>query len=107
MSTWFSLLEPVTNWGLVRELSVVVLCGLWLVELEGFCVHFQLFLPGGHLDIHVDGGGVPLGVENLTLSQWPRCTKKTPCHKYLTKNVHMHTLSQYFSVAGAQIAGLS
>ena len=36
---------------------------------------------GGALDFHVDGGGgVPLGVENLTLSQCARCTKYTPCH---------------------------
>ena len=37
---------------------------------------------GGALDFHVDGGGVPLGVENLTMSQCARCTKK-------------YTLSQY------------
>ena len=26
------------------------------------------------------GRGVPLGVENMTLSQCARCTKNTPCH---------------------------
>ena len=31
------------------------------------------------------GRGVPLGVENLTLSQTARRTKNTPCHNYLTK----------------------
>ena len=45
----------------------------------------NLFVPqgggGGHSTFTVDGGGgVPLGVENLTLSQCARCTKNTPCH---------------------------
>ena len=35
---------------------------------------------GGGLYFHVNGGGgVPLWVENLTLSQCARCTKNTPC----------------------------
>ena len=65
--------------------------------------------PGGALDFHVDGGGgVPLGVENLTLSQCARCTKITPCHNIpYYKCSYAYTLSQYCTVAGAQIAGLS
>ena len=35
---------------------------------------------GGSLDFHLDGGGgVPLGVENRTLSQTTRRAKNTPC----------------------------
>ena len=37
---------------------------------------------GGALDFHVDGGGVPLGVENLTLSQTARCTRNTTLSQY-------------------------
>ena len=37
---------------------------------------------GGHSTFQVDGGGggVPLGFENLTLSQCARRTQNTPCH---------------------------
>ena len=41
------------------------------IKVDSLCYN----KPGG-------GGGVPLGVENLTLSQCVRCTKNTPCHNY-------------------------
>ena len=37
---------------------------------------------GGALDFHLGRGGVPLGVENLTLSQTTRRAKNTPCPNY-------------------------
>ena len=50
----------------------------------------------GALDFQM-GRGVPLGVQNLTLSQTARHTNTTPCHNIplVTKNFHMHTLLQY------------
>ena len=61
---------------------------------------------GGELYFHVNGGGVPLWVENLTLSQCARCTKKYTLHvtiiDTLLKMFIMHTLSQYCTVACAR-----
>ena len=49
---------------------------------------------GGALDFQVDGGGgVPLGFENLTLSQCARRTKNTPCHNIPYKKLAYDTLS--------------
>ena len=55
----------------------------------------SLDTPGGGHSTFIVDGEVPLGVENLTLSQCARCTQIHPVTIYLTENFHMHTLSQY------------
>ena len=50
------------------------------------------FPGGGALDFQVDGG-VPLGFENLTLSQCARRTKNTPWHNIPYKKLAYDTLS--------------
>ena len=57
------------------------------------------FIPGGggHSTFKWTGGGVPLGFENLTLSQCARRTKNTPCHNIPYKKLAYlyDTLSYY------------
>ena len=65
---------------------------------------------GGALDFHVDGGGGGGGAAGGRKPDpvaMRGAQKHTPVTIYLTKNIHMHTLSQYFTVADAQIATLS
>ena len=63
---------------------------------------------GGALDFHVDGGGgggAAGGRKPDPVAMRSVHNKYTLSQSYtLLKNVHMHTLSQYCTVAGAQIA---
>ena len=57
--------------------------------------------PGGggggtRLSCERGGGGVPLGVENLTLSQCARCTKNTLCRNALGAQ-KIHTVTIYLT----------
>ena len=56
---------------------------------------------GGHSTfMWTGGGGVPLGVENLTLSQTARCTKNTPCHNipYCRTSKKITTMHKLYSM---------
>ena len=48
---------------------------------------------GGGTRLSSGRGGVPLGFENLTLSQCARRTKNTPCHNIPYKKLAYDTLS--------------
>ena len=62
----------------------------------------------GVLGFHVDGGGGAAGGRKPDPVANRSVRKKYTLSQYtLLNNVHMHTLSQYCTVAGAQIASLS
>ena len=61
---------------------------------------------GGALDSHVDGG-CRWGSKTLPCRNTLGAQKIHPVTIYLAKNFHMHTLSQYCTVTGAQNRGMS
>ena len=70
----------------------------------------QRYPPGGGGGTRLScgqGGGAAGGRKPDPVAMRSVHKKIHPVTIYLTKKIHMHTLSQYCTVAGTQIAGLS